>query len=77
MEFHMPYSNDQSLFDRTLIFLKFSFSATMVALKERYDLVFCTSTPLTIALPGIFPSGFEENLLFLKLETFGLNCLKP
>ena len=50
----MPYSNDQSLFDRTLIFLKFSFSATMVALKERYDLVFCTSTPLTIALPGIF-----------------------
>ena len=54
MEFHMPYSNDQSLFDRTLIFLKFSFSATMVALKERYDLVFCTSTPLTIALPGIF-----------------------
>ena len=26
MEFHMPYSNDQSLFDRTLIFLKFSFS---------------------------------------------------
>ncbi len=53
MEFHMPYSNDQSLFDRTLIFLKFSFSATMVALRERYDLVFCTSTPLTIALPGI------------------------
>ena len=54
MEFHMPYSNNQSFFDRTLIFLKFSFSATMVALKERYDLVFCTSTPLTIALPGIF-----------------------
>ena len=54
MEFHMPYSNDQSLFDRTLIFLKFSFFATMVALKERYDLIFCTSTPLTIALPGIF-----------------------
>jgi glycosyltransferase involved in cell wall biosynthesis len=54
MEFHMPYSNSQSFFDRTLIFLKFSFSATMVALKEKYDLVFCTSTPLTIALPGIF-----------------------
>ena len=54
MEFHLPYSNNQNLFDRTLIFLKFSFSATMVALKERYDVVFCTSTPLTIALPGIF-----------------------
>ena len=54
MEFQMPYSNAQSLFDRTLIFLKFSFFATTVALKERYDLVFCTSTPLTIALPGIF-----------------------
>lgn len=54
LEFRMPYSNDQSLIARTLIFLKFSFSATMIALTEKYDLIFCTSTPLTIALPGIF-----------------------
>jgi hypothetical protein len=54
LEFRMPYSNDQSLIVRTLIFLKFSFSATMIALTEKYDLIFCTSTPLTIALPGIF-----------------------
>ena len=54
-------SNDQTI-DRTLIFLKFSFFMTMVALKERYDLIFQKTSTLTIA-PGIFPSG-PENLVF-------------
>jgi glycosyltransferase involved in cell wall biosynthesis len=53
LELHMPYSNKQGFVARTLIFLRFSVMATWIALKERYDLIFCTSTPLTIAIPGV------------------------
>lgn len=53
VELHMPYSNSQSFVARALVFLRFSVSATLIALKERCDLIFCTSTPLTIAIPGV------------------------
>lgn len=49
-----PYSNSMSFTQRICSFLKFAFFATTVALKtEKVDVVFATSTPLTIAIPGI------------------------
>lgn len=49
-----PYSNSMSFTKRICSFLRFAFWATQSALKARkVDVVFATSTPLTIAIPGI------------------------
>ncbi|AZC52213.1 MULTISPECIES: glycosyltransferase family 4 protein [Pseudomonas] len=54
IEFDLAYSNSDGLFTRTLSFLKFAFRSIGLALTERYDLVFATTTPLTAGIPGIF-----------------------
>ncbi len=50
----LPYSNRDGLARRALIFLRFAWRSILLALREDYDIVFATSTPLTAALPGIF-----------------------
>jgi glycosyltransferase involved in cell wall biosynthesis len=49
----LPYSNRDGLTRRTLVFLRFAWRSVRLALREDYDIVFATSTPLTAALPGI------------------------
>ena len=50
----VPYSNRMGFKDRILAFLKFAFhSARRSALLES-DVIFATSTPLTIALPAVY-----------------------
>jgi glycosyltransferase involved in cell wall biosynthesis len=51
---HVPYSNRFSYARRIWAFLEFSLKTMLQVLKEQdIDLVFATSTPLTIAIPGI------------------------
>jgi len=54
IEFDMAYSNDDGLFKRAWIFLKFAFRSIGLVFTEKYDVLFATSTPLTAAIPGIF-----------------------
>lgn len=49
----LHYSNHDSVFRRTIIFLKYAFSSVSLALRLDYDIAFATSTPLTAAIPGI------------------------
>jgi len=49
----LPYSNQSSLLSRSFTFLRFAWRAVTIAMTFRYDLVFASSTPLTVALPGI------------------------
>jgi glycosyltransferase involved in cell wall biosynthesis len=53
IEFELPYSNALGFFKRAMIFLKFAWASTKVALTAKYDLIFATSTPLTAGIPGI------------------------
>lgn len=53
IEFDLAYANADGLLKRTGIFLKFALRSVGVALSERYDVLFATSTPLTAAIPGI------------------------
>lgn len=48
------YSNRDGLVLRAKSFLSFAVRSVGLALREDYDLVFATSTPLTAAIPGIF-----------------------
>jgi len=49
----IPYSNKDSLVKRTFKFIKFAIIGIKIALKEKYDILFATSTPLTAGIPGI------------------------
>ena len=53
IEFDLSYSNRDGFLKRSLTFLRYAFGGLRVALSERYDLVFATSTPLTAGVPGI------------------------
>jgi glycosyltransferase involved in cell wall biosynthesis len=54
VEFDLAYSNYQGFIKRSLMFLLFALRSIGLALSEKYDLVFATSTPLTAGVPGIF-----------------------
>ena len=49
----VPYSNHMSYRQRIKAFFAFAFAARKKALALEGDIVFATSTPLTIALPGV------------------------
>lgn len=50
----LPYSNYLSYFDRVKVFLKFALAAWKKAVSIDADIIYATSTPLTIAIPGVF-----------------------
>lgn len=54
VEFELEYSNEQSFMNRSMAFLKFALKSVKLALTEKYDLIFATTTPLTASIPGVF-----------------------
>ena len=52
----VPYSNRMGFYDRILAFLKFALRSSRLAAALDSDIVFATSTPLTIAIPAVFAS---------------------
>jgi glycosyltransferase involved in cell wall biosynthesis len=56
----IPYSNHLSYKDRIKAFLKFALTSAKKAANVRGDLIFATSTPLTIALPGVYASRRQK-----------------
>ena len=49
----IPCSNNMGLGARTKAFLRFAWHGIKIAMKEDYDVLFATSTPLTVGIPGI------------------------
>ncbi len=50
------YSNKMSYFKRLVVFLKFMFHASRKAIEIGGDVVFATSTPLTVVIPAVIAS---------------------
>jgi len=70
----VPYSNNMDFKARILTFLKFAVASGVKACKVGGDVIFATSTPLTIALPAIYaarrlkkPMVFEVRDLWPEL----------
>lgn len=59
IEFNLAYSNKDGLLKRSVLFLKFAMKSVGLALTEKYDVVFATTTPLTAGIPGIFARWFR------------------
>lgn len=53
IQISVPYSNNMGLVARAKSFCSFAWQSTKFALKEDYDVLFATSTPLTAGIPGI------------------------
>jgi len=78
----VPYSNHMSYAQRTRAFLKFAWRSARKAASIPSDVVFATSTPLTIALPGAYaarrqrsPFVFEVRDLWPELP-IAMNALR-
>jgi len=56
----LPYSNQIGLISRSMIFLRYACRATRIALESDCDLVFATSTPITIGLPALAAQFFRN-----------------
>lgn len=53
IELDLAYSNSHGFVARAMLFVRFALRSVGIALRERYDLVFATTTPLTAGIPGI------------------------
>jgi len=49
----LNYSNHMGVAERLCVFVKYAAKSIRIALQEKCDIVFATSTPLTAAIPGI------------------------
>ena len=54
--YYLPYSNKMNFIARMKAFCLFSIAASFRAIRLKADIIFATSTPLTVALPGILVS---------------------
>ena len=57
---HLPYSNRDSFIKRIWTFLQFSIKSTTKVMHLKADVLFATSTPLTIAIPGLIYSKIKK-----------------
>jgi len=56
----VPYSNHMSYSERMRAFVRFAWQAARKAASIPADVVFATSTPLTIALPGVYAARKQK-----------------
>jgi len=68
VEFDLAYSNSDGLVKRAKTFVSFALRSIGLALTERYDLVFATSTPLTAGIPGIFARWLRRKLFVFEVR---------
>lgn len=53
IEFDLNYSNSDGFMKRAMTFARFALRSMVLALTEKYDVLFATTTPLTAGIPGI------------------------
>ncbi len=68
IELDYPYSDNQNIIKRTYSFMKFALKSTELVLKEPYDLLFASSTPISMGIPGIIMKRFKEKPFVLEVR---------
>ena len=66
--FPVEYSNQMSFPDRIKAFLIFSFKSAIKVSSIKADVVFATSTPLTIALPAVYAAKKQKIPMVLEIR---------
>lgn len=65
IQIEIPYSNNMGLVARAKSFCSFAWQSVKYALREEYDVLFATSTPLTAGIPGIVMKLFRRKKKFI------------
>ena len=68
IEFDIQYSNKQSFLKRTWIFLLYVWKTVGLALFFKYDVLFASSTPLTVGIPGIFARWIRGKIFIFEVR---------
>ncbi len=68
IEFDIPYSNKDNFFQRSIKFLYFSIKSINIVIKNDFDILFATSTPLTAAIPGIFSKIIRKGKFIFEVR---------
>ena len=64
----VPYSNRMGFIDRVLAFLKFAFGSSRLAASINSDIIFASSTPLTIAVPAVYASSCQKTPMVFEVR---------
>ena len=65
---HIPYSNAMGFGRRVQAFFKFAYDAARYAARLDGDVILATSTPLTIAIPGVYASRASRCPMVLEIR---------
>jgi glycosyltransferase involved in cell wall biosynthesis len=68
IEFDLGYSNKDGFVKRSLTFGKFALGSCWLALTQRYDIIFATTTPLTAGIPGIVARWFRRKTFVFEVR---------
>jgi glycosyltransferase involved in cell wall biosynthesis len=60
IELDLPYSNSDGHARRVATFLRYSMRTLILAMVRKYDVVFATTTPLTVGIPAIVARGLRR-----------------
>jgi glycosyltransferase involved in cell wall biosynthesis len=65
---NVNYSNKMGFYRRIFAFLNFSFFSFWKAIKLEGDIIFASSTPLTVALPGILAARYKRVPFYFEVR---------
>ena len=68
IEFDITYSNSDNFLNRIKKFIIFALRSIKIALFEKYDVVFATTTPLTAGIPGIFARWLRKKTFIFEVR---------
>lgn len=65
---NVDYSNEMSFASRIISFITFALFASYIAIKKNPDVIYATSTPLTIVIPGILGKLWNRIPLVIEIR---------
>jgi glycosyltransferase involved in cell wall biosynthesis len=68
IEFDLKYSNKHNFVKRSLVFLRFILKTIIPTMTLKYDILFASSTPLTVGVPAIFGKIFRRKKFVFEVR---------
>lgn len=63
-----PYGNELSFLSRIYVFIKYLVFSTYYVLTKKYDLIYCSSTPLTVGIPALFANFLRKKKFIFEVR---------
>ena len=67
-EFNIRYSNHKSFFERIRVFILYSIKSTVLSFNDDFEVIFASSTPLTVSLAGILNKALRGKIFIFEVR---------